>query len=108
MDAQLFVAALSRPSRLADDPRSPAVDGQRPPYRQWPRLPGAAGRPWRSQGRAQSQQGPQACVDPPQCHHSPAQQRDWQQGRPQRGRCRQCPGGQQKWRQVTGAVICPD
>lgn len=36
MDSQLFVAALSRPSRLADDPRSPAGDGQGSPHRQRP------------------------------------------------------------------------
>ena len=30
MDTQLFVAALSRSGRLADDPRSPAGDGQGP------------------------------------------------------------------------------
>ena len=84
-------AALPRSGRLAHDPRSPAGDGQGPPDRQRPRLPGAAGRPWRGQGRAQPQQGPQARVDPPQCHHSPAQQRGWQQGRPQRGWCGECP-----------------
>ncbi len=62
MDTQLFAAALSRPSRLAGDPLSPAGDGQGSPDRQWPRLPGAAGRPWRSQGRTQPQQRLQACV----------------------------------------------
>ncbi len=41
-------AALPRPRRLADDPRSPARHGQGPPDWQWPGLSGASGRSQRA------------------------------------------------------------